>query len=113
MRKSIILIVLFALLLIGCNRGNNLGEYVQTTCPIPVPQDLIDSGKFTYGFIKVPEIHNKRNGKTIEIAVAVFKCKSDTATHEPLVLCAGGPGSSNLDSFIPTLTAGLGDLFLN
>lgn len=56
MRKSIILIVLFSLLLIGCNRDNNLGEYVQTTCPIPVPQDLIDSGKFTYGFIKVPEI---------------------------------------------------------
>jgi hypothetical protein len=63
-----------------------LGKYILTTYLIPVPLGLVDSGKFTYGFIKVPEAHIKQNGNTIELAVAVFECTSDSATHEPLVL---------------------------
>jgi len=113
MKTSITLIfIILSLLQIGSNRDNGLGKYILTTCPIPVPQGLVESGKFSYGYMKVPEFSNKPNGNAIELAVAIFKCKSDTATHKPLVLCAGGPGSSNMDTFIPDLTADLGELFL-
>lgn len=112
-RAKILNLIIISLILTGCNKDNNLGEYVLTTCPIDVPQELIESGEFSYGFIKVSEFHNKRNGNAIELAVAVFKCKSDSATHEPLVLNTGGPGLSNMDSFIPDLCGDLGNLFLD
>lgn len=112
-KPTILSLIIIFLILTGCNRDNDLGKYVLTTCPINVPQELIESGKFSYGFIKVPEFHNKRNGNAIELAVAVFKCKSDSATHEPLVLNTGGPGSSNMDNFIPDLCGDLGNLFLD
>ncbi len=111
MKKTIILII--SLILIQCNQNNNLGEFNKTTCPIKVSQELIESGKFSYGFMKVPELHSKPNGKTIELAIAIFKCKSDSATQEPLVLNTGGPGLSNMDNFIPEVSGDLGNLFLN
>jgi pimeloyl-ACP methyl ester carboxylesterase len=114
MKKTIILkLIILSLVLIGCSQDNNLGEFVKTTSPIKVPQELIDSGKFSYGFMKVPEFHSKPNGKTIELAIAIFKTKSDSATHEPLVLNTGGPGLSNIDGFIPEVSGDLGNLFLN
>jgi len=112
-KHTILLSIFFSPILLGCVKGNNIGEYVLTTCPIDVPQGLIDSGKFSYGLMRVPEFHNNPKGSTIELAVAVFKCKSGSATHEPLVLNTGGPGMSNIDNFIPELCGDLGGLFLD
>jgi len=111
MKKTVIL--LLSLIFAGCSQDNNLGEFIETTSPIKVPQELIESGKFSYGYMKVPEFHNKPNGKAIELAIAIFKSKADSATHEPLVLTTGGPGLSNMDSFIPELSGDLGNLFLD
>lgn len=105
--------IIFSVLHIGCNRNSDLGKFIPNTCPIPVPQEVLDSGKFAYGYIKVPEFHKKPNGKPIELAVAVFKCRSDSATLEPLVLNTGGPGLSNMDNFVPDLCSDLGNLVLN
>jgi pimeloyl-ACP methyl ester carboxylesterase len=49
----------------------------------------------------------------VELAVAIFKCRADSVSQDPLVLCAGGPGLSNIDDFVPGLVGGLGNLFLN
>ena len=108
-----LLLIVLLLLCIQCDTGNNLGQFTSTDCPIEIPEELLKSGNFSYGNMKVPEFSKKPKGNTIELAVAIFKCKSDTATHEPLVLCAGGPGMSNIDDFVPDLTGGLGELFLN
>ncbi|MBT8313381.1 MAG: alpha/beta hydrolase, partial [Maribacter sp.] len=78
-----------------------------------VPDSLITKGKFTYGYMKVPELHSKPNGKAIELAVAVFKSQADAPTHEPLVLVTGGPGMSDIDAFIPLMIGDLGKLFLD
>jgi len=104
---------IFANLFIGCNNNSDIGLLVKAPCPFEVPEELEESGKFSYGYMKVPEFHEHPDGNTIELAVAVFKCRLDTATHEPLVLNTGGPGMSNMDNFVPDLFGELGDLLLN
>jgi len=114
MKKQLILFLfILASIFIGCKQGNGIGEFTNSTCPIEVPDSLLDSGKFSYGYMKVPEFHNKPNGKVIELAVAVFKCQADSTTHEPLLLVTGGPGMSDIDAFVLDLTGDLGKLFLD
>ncbi len=113
MKKSIVLFVVLSLLILNSNAKDKIGVFVSADCPIELPEELIKSGKFSYGYMKVSEFYNKPDGNTIELAVAIFKCKSESATLEPLVLCSGGPGSSNIDAFVPQLAGGLGNLFLN
>ncbi len=114
MKKQLILCLFFlASIFIGCKQSNGIGEFTTATAPIEVPDSLIESGKFTYGYIKVPEFHGIPKGKTIELAVAVFKCQTDTTTHEPLLLVTGGPGMSDIDAFVPVITGDLGKLFLD
>lgn len=114
MKKYLILaLFILSILSIGCKQRNGIGNFTSATCPIEVPDSLIESGKFSYGFMKVPEFHKKPDGKVIELAVANFKCQTDSTTHEPLVLVTGGPGMSDIDMFVPILLGELGTLFLN
>lgn len=112
-KKMVLSVLAIYLLLNGCKHTNDLGKFVKATSPIEAPQELVNSGKFTYGYMKVPEFHNHPKGKSIELAVGFFKCQSDTATHEPLVLVTGGPGMSDIAGFLPLFFGEMGKLFLN
>ncbi len=114
MKKSITLyLTLLSISLTTFAEGKQAGTFTKADCPIPVPQELINSGKFMYGYMAVPEFHANPDGKLIELAVAIFKCQGEAATHSPLILNTGGPGLSNMDNFIPTILGGLGNLYLN
>ena len=113
MKKINVLTIIFFLAMIGCDEENNIGEYTPTVSPIPVPQELVENGKYSYGYMKVPESYEQPDGKSLELAIAIFKCRSDSATHAPLVLNTGGPGLSNIDNFVPDLFGELGDLMLD
>lgn len=106
-------LVVLAVILAGCKKSSDTGKFVQAKCPIEVPDGLEESGEFKFGYMKVPELHEEPNGKTIELAIAIHKCQGDSATHEPLVLITGGPGMSDIDNFVPDLFGDLGSLFLN
>ena len=106
-------LIILAVLFVGCTQSNNTGKFVKAPCPIDVPEGLEESGKFSFGYMEVPEFHENPTGKTIELAIAIHKCQGDSATHEPLVLVTGGPGMSDIDAFVPDLFGDLGALFLN
>jgi pimeloyl-ACP methyl ester carboxylesterase len=89
------------------------GVFTEAECPIKISEELASSGKFTFGYMTVPEFHGKEGSRAIELAVAIFKCIQEQATMEPLILNSGGPGMSNLEDFVPTLDGPLGSLFLN
>jgi len=110
---KISMLFILILALSGCKQDNNIGAFVKTPCPINLPEGFEESGKFTFGYMKVPELFEQPDGKTIDLAIAIFKCRADTAIHSPLILCAGGPGLSNIDDFVPALSGGLGNLFLD
>ncbi len=105
--------VFILLLIFGCNADDDQGRFVEAPSPVAPPQELLERGGFIYGYMKVPEFHDNPHGKTLKLAIAVFKCIADSATHEPLVLITGGPGLSDIDSFLPELFGDLGSLFLN
>lgn len=98
---------------VGCKTISDTGKFVKAPCPIDVPEGLEESGKFSFGYMEVPEFHAYPDGKTIELAIAIHKCQGDSATHEPMVLVTGGPGMSDIDAFVPDLFGDLGALFLN
>ncbi len=106
-------LIILAVSFVGYAQNSNTGKFLKAPCPIDVPEGLEESGKFSFGYMKVPEFHAYPDGKTIELAISIHKCQGDSATHEPMVLVTGGPGMSDIDAFVPDLFGDLGALFLN
>jgi len=99
--------------ILSCKEISQYGQFTEDQCPIPISEELAKSGNFSFGYMTVPEFHGKPGSKAIELAVAFFKCRKDSAIYEPLVLNSGGPGMSNLEDFVPTFDGPVGNLFLN
>lgn len=89
-----------------------VGQFVRQDSPLEITSSLEQSGLFEYGFMRVPERAAEPNGRSLKLAVAIFKSR-DKATKDPLLLCAGGPGLSFIDDFVPGLVGEIGDLFLD
>ncbi len=102
---------LFAFFISGVAQ-NEYGQFTKAECPIQISDELASGGNFTFGYMTVPEFHSNPGSKAIELAVAIFKCRNDSAKYEPLVLNSGGPGMSNLEDFVPTFDGPVGNLFL-
>jgi pimeloyl-ACP methyl ester carboxylesterase len=113
MKSSFIISLSIISFLISCSDQTEYGQFTEAECPIPISEELASSGKFTFGYITVPEFHGKKESPAIELAVAIFKCRQDSAVSVPLILNSGGPGMSNLEDFVPTFDSPLGNLFLN
>ncbi|MCK5443929.1 MAG: alpha/beta fold hydrolase, partial [Maribacter sp.] len=111
--KVVLILFISTVFCVAYSQNTDLGKFIPSDCPLELPEELLGSGKFLYGSMEVPQYANTLDVKTVKLAVAIFKCRADNATHEPLVLCSGGPGTSNIDGFVPDLAGGLGDLFLN
>jgi len=111
-------LLFFSLALSGCNKVVNeeMGKFREAPCPFALPEGLVLGENFKFGYVTVPEFHNNPNGKTIEVAVAIFPSTSDNPSPDPLVFNTGGPGESNMDNFIPPLavrhSGRLGELVL-
>ena len=103
------LLILLIPVFTGCKQevkqtaNQRIGKFRESPCPFDLPEGLVLGENFRFGYVTVPEFHNNPNGKTIEIAVAVFPSISDNPLPDPLVLNTGGPGESNMDNFIPPL----------
>jgi len=110
--KKYVLILAFAIAFMASGQEiRKTGQFMQETSPFEVTKKLEGMGKFIYGRMKVPERAEVPEGKTVDLAIGIFKSRN-TPTKDPLVLCAGGPGLSYLDDFIPGFAGELGDLFL-
>lgn len=112
--KSAIYSIIFILVSLSftCIAQGEYGIFAEAECPIIISDELASSDKFTFGYMTVPEFHRKPGSQTLELAVAIFKCKQEQATKAPLILNSGGPGMSNLEDFVPTFDSPLGAFFL-
>ena len=64
--------------------------YEKAPCPVAVAAgENIECGKLT-----VPENRNKPNGRTLDLAVEIFKSRSATPAADPVIFLPGGPGGS-------------------
>lgn len=88
-----------------------LGQFLPEKSPFEMTGELELDGKFVFGRISVPQRAADPTGPALKLAVGIFKSRGK-ANKDPLVLCAGGPGLSYLDDFVPGFVGELGDLFL-
>ncbi len=97
--------------LIWAQQSAEMGKFVQEESPFEITKELESNGKFVFGRIQVPQRAEDPSGPAFKLAVGIFKSRNEPL-KDPLVLCAGGPGLSYLDDFVPGFVGGLGDLFL-
>ena len=98
------------LMLAACGRAPSsiVGHYEAMDCPLDVNAEQ----KVQCTLFAVPERHDSRDGKVIQVAVAQFKSTNPDAVPDPLVLLSGGPGDSNFENFFPALSGPLGQILL-
>lgn len=59
--------------------------------------DIINKEDIEWGYLRVPENWNDKNGNTIKLAVAVLKCTSkELNSTNPVVFIEGGPGANSI-----------------
>ncbi len=109
---SILFLIFLSIALQGQEPGQDLGKFRDAECPFPLPEGVIQGENFTFGYVTMPELHSQPDGKTIELAVAIFPSTSEEHAPDPLVMNTAGPGKSNMDNFIPQIAGGLGAYIL-
>ena len=109
---SIFFLIFLSIALQGQEPDQNLGKFREAECPFPLPEGVILGENFTFGYVTMPELHSQPNGRTIELAVAIFPSTSEEHAPDPLVMNTAGPGKSNMDNFIPQIAGGLGAYIL-
>lgn len=97
----------------GQSKQNEIGKFFESsTCPFELPDGLVLGENFKFGYVNVPEFHEKSSNKIIKLPVAIFPCSNPGNAQEPIVMNTSGPGKSNLDNFIPQIAGGLGNYLL-
>lgn len=102
-----ILVVLLLSLVTACARPLPAGSPLQadtsvspagaprfepSACPIQIPA----GARVECGFLAVPENRTRPDSRTIRLAVAILKSRSENPAPDPIVYLAGGPGASAL-----------------
>jgi pimeloyl-ACP methyl ester carboxylesterase len=73
-----------------------VATFEEGPCPFAVPE----GASVDCGFVVVPEDHNDPEGRTIKLAVAIFRDNSENHQPDPVILLAGGPGEKVLENAV-------------
>lgn len=74
-------------------------DFHYAACPFTPGSGIVEGQQLNCGFLTVPEEASQPKGKTIQLAVAIFKAPAGTATPaDPIVYLSGGPGGGLLDN---------------
>lgn len=96
----------------GQTDADVIGKFNESSCPFNLPDGLVLGENFKYGYVTVPELHENPNGKTLQLAVAIFPSTSAEHLPDPIVMNTSGPGKSNMDNFVPQISSMLGEYLL-
>ncbi len=109
LRPTALAMCLIVLLLSGCGSSPTpqptkpafKPHFEKAACPFRPAADMKEGRDVTCGSLTVLEDHSQPQGKTIKLAVAIFKPTKTPAAPDPTIFLQGGPGGSLLDSFGP------------
>src|SRR5947199_8818226 len=63
-------------------------------CPFKAGSGVFKRSDIRCGYLVVPESRQRDSGKTIKVAVAIFKATRPNPAPDPLVYLSGGPGGA-------------------
>ena len=106
---SVIALIFFC----ACEQHTDIGKFTKAPFPFDLPEGIVDGENVNFGYVTVPEFHNKKNGKSMKIALAIFECANKAEEQEPLIMLSGGPGESNIGSFTKLMGGDFGKMLLN
>lgn len=112
--RALFFVTLTLLLLTGCGvqsssfRGSATSKPVfqSTTCAFNVASAFFTRSQIRCGYLVVPESRQVHNGKSIKVAVAVFKAPDAHPAPDPLVYLVGGPGTPIVAATGASIAAG-------
>jgi pimeloyl-ACP methyl ester carboxylesterase len=114
-RRALSFVVLSALLASGCGEATSSGSsaiapnhsatFQTTSCPFKVKGGAFPSSHIRCGYLVVPENRQSDSGKTIRVAVAIFKATQPHPAPDPLVYLIGGPGGTIIASWGSSIVA--------
>jgi pimeloyl-ACP methyl ester carboxylesterase len=67
-------------------------RFEQAPCPFPLGPGMIAGKTVRCGYLEVPADRTTPNGRTLRLAVTIFKSASHTPPPDPVVVLQGGPG---------------------
>ncbi len=79
----------------------------QTHCPFTLGLGIVEGQNVTCGFLVVPEDRSQPKGRTLQLAVAIFKTPNPQSNSAPLLILGGGPGEPLLSMVGPIIANGL------
>jgi len=87
--------------------GKPTSAFQAASCPFTVGAGLTEGQQVSCGYVTVPENHSTNDGKTVKLAVAIFKAQQymNTVDPDPVIRLEGGPGGSSLEGWAPYVTA--------
>jgi len=112
MKKALIVIIV-SIFFYACELDTDIGKFTAAPFPFELPKGITDGENVYFGYVTVPELHNKKRGKSMKIAVAIFECENHEEEQDPLILLSGGPGESNIGSFTKLMSGDFGRLLLD
>jgi pimeloyl-ACP methyl ester carboxylesterase len=81
------------------------GDFEPADCWFEDPIPFLPGPEFECGYVVVPERHEKPDGPTIKIPIAISRSQAENRKPDPLFLAQGGPGGDAFEIF-PILLSG-------
>lgn len=87
--------------------NDNLGTFQSAPCPFKLGEGIVEGQQVHCGYVTVPQNRQVNDGKTVQLAVAIFKAPRYMHSLDPATVLnlEGGPGASSLDERGSTVTA--------
>jgi len=74
-----------------------VSHFHYAACPFEPGSGIVEGKQLRCGYLTVPEDASQPKGKTIQLAVAIFKAPGTATPADPLIYLSGGPGGGLLD----------------
>lgn len=87
--------------------GHPTSAFQTTSCPFSADPNLLQSQQVSCGVVTVPENRSAKNGKTVKLALAIFKPQQYISSPDPtpVIRLDGGPGGPSLSGLAQVITA--------
>ncbi len=79
-------------------------RFENAACPFTLGAGMKAGSNVVCGYLVVPENRARSGGRTIRLAVAIFKSPSPTPAPDPVIFLQGGPGGAIISNLAPYIT---------